>query len=157
MIWAETERYVGKILHINAGQRLSRQYHNKKDETFLVQQGEMDLEIGQGDTLKTLRLGPLQSFHCAPLTVHRMVAVSDVDVVEERSLAAEEPLVAETDTRLGHDVVAGVDEPLLLARLDVADDVGLARLQGAEPDAVLLHGDDRDRGEVRLALGDCPL
>jgi mannose-6-phosphate isomerase len=82
LIWAETARYVGKILHINAGQRLSRQYHNKKEETFLVQSGEMDLEIGQGDGLKTLRLKALESFHCVPLTIHRMVAVTDVDVLE---------------------------------------------------------------------------
>ncbi len=82
LIWAETARYVGKILHINAGQRLSRQYHNKKEETFLVQTGEMDLEIGQGDDLKTIRLGALQSFHCVPLTIHRMIAVTDVDVCE---------------------------------------------------------------------------
>jgi mannose-6-phosphate isomerase-like protein (cupin superfamily) len=82
LIWAETEHYVGKVLHIRAGQKLSRQYHNEKDETFLVQSGEMDLEIGTGADIRTLRMKPLDSFHCAPKTVHRMVAVSDVDVIE---------------------------------------------------------------------------
>jgi mannose-6-phosphate isomerase len=82
LIWAETDRYVGKILHIAAGQKLSRQYHVRKDETFLVQTGEMDLEIGRGADLKVLRMGPRDAFHCPPNTVHRMVAVSDVDVVE---------------------------------------------------------------------------
>jgi mannose-6-phosphate isomerase len=82
LIWAETERYVGKILHIREGQKLSRQYHQKKDETFLVQSGEMDLEIGTGAEAKTLRMKALDSFHCQPKTVHRMVAVSDVDVIE---------------------------------------------------------------------------
>src|SRR5689334_1563257 len=82
LIWAHTERYVGKILHINAGQKLSRQYHNKKEETFLVQSGEMDLEIGEGENHRVLRMKPLDSFHCLPKTIHRMVAVSDVDVVE---------------------------------------------------------------------------
>ena len=82
VIWAETPLYVGKILHIAAGQRLSRQYHNKKDETFLVQTGEMDLEIGDGDTRRTLRMRPTDSFHCPPGTIHRMVAVTDVDVIE---------------------------------------------------------------------------
>jgi mannose-6-phosphate isomerase len=43
LIWAETDRYVGKVLHITAGQKLSRQYHVRKDETFLVESGEMDL------------------------------------------------------------------------------------------------------------------
>ena len=82
IIWAEAPAYVGKILHINAGQKLSRQYHNKKDETFLVQTGEMDLELGEGAELKTVRMNALDTFHCTPKTVHRMVAVTDVDVIE---------------------------------------------------------------------------
>jgi mannose-6-phosphate isomerase len=82
LIWAETDRYVGKILHIAAGQKLSRQYHVRKDETFLVEAGEMDLEIGSGADLKVLRMKPRDAFHCPPNTIHRMVAVSDVDVVE---------------------------------------------------------------------------
>ena len=81
LIWAETPRYVGKILHIAAGQRLSRQYHNRKDETFLVQAGEMDLEVGDGADRKTLRMRVQESFHCPPGTSHRMVAVTAVDVV----------------------------------------------------------------------------
>src|SRR4051794_12548418 len=82
LIWAETARYVGKVLHIRAGQRLSRQYHNKKEETFLVQAGEMDLEIGEGADVRVLRMKAEESYHCLPKTVHRMVAVTDVDVVE---------------------------------------------------------------------------
>jgi mannose-6-phosphate isomerase-like protein (cupin superfamily) len=82
LIWAETPRYVGKILHITAGHRLSRQYHERKDETFLVHAGEMDLEIGQGPAMITIHMRPLESFHCSPRTVHRMIAVTDVDVVE---------------------------------------------------------------------------
>jgi mannose-6-phosphate isomerase-like protein (cupin superfamily) len=82
LVWAETTRYAGKILHITAGHRLSRQYHQRKDETFLVQSGEMDLEIGDGDERRTLRMRPQDAFHCPPGTIHRMIAVTDVDVVE---------------------------------------------------------------------------
>ncbi len=82
LIWAETPRYVGKVLHIAAGQRLSRQYHRRKDETFFVQAGEMDLEIGDGPERRTLRMRPRESFHCPPGTIHRMIAVTDCDVVE---------------------------------------------------------------------------
>lgn len=82
LVWAETERYVGKILHIRAGQRLSRQYHNRKDETFLVESGVMDFEIGDGPERKTLRMNVRDTFHCTPKTIHRMIAVTDVDVVE---------------------------------------------------------------------------
>jgi mannose-6-phosphate isomerase len=82
IVWAETDRYVGKILHITAGQKLSRQYHRKKDETFLVEAGEMDLEIGEADARRVLHMKKGDSFHCTPGTVHRMVAVKDVDVIE---------------------------------------------------------------------------
>jgi mannose-6-phosphate isomerase len=82
LVWAETARYVGKILHIRAGQRLSRQYHVKKDETFLVESGEMDLEVGNGADLRVVRMRTRDTFHCAPGTIHRMVAVTDVDVLE---------------------------------------------------------------------------
>jgi mannose-6-phosphate isomerase len=82
LIWAHTERYVGKLLHIAEGQKLSRQYHRKKDETFFVQTGRMRLEIGEGPGLRLLELGPGEAFHCPPGTVHRMVALSDVDVLE---------------------------------------------------------------------------
>src|SRR5205823_10435371 len=82
LVWAETDRYVGKVLHIKAGHKLSRQYHERKDETFFVQSGEMHLEIGDAQSLKTLVLAPGESFHCTPHTIHRMVAKTDVDVIE---------------------------------------------------------------------------
>ncbi len=82
IVWAETDRYVGKVLHIKAGHKLSRQYHERKDETFFVQSGEMDLEIGDPKSMRTIHLKPGESFHCAPKTIHRMVATADVDVIE---------------------------------------------------------------------------
>lgn len=82
LVWAETDRYVGKLLHIKAGHKLSRQYHVRKDETFFVQSGEMDLEIGKPPQVEVKRMKALDSFHCTPNTVHRMVAVTDVDVLE---------------------------------------------------------------------------
>lgn len=82
IVWAQTDRYVGKVLHIARGHRLSRQYHLKKDETFLVQTGQMDLEVGQGADVKVVRMNPGDAFHCAPGTIHRMIAVTDVDVIE---------------------------------------------------------------------------
>jgi mannose-6-phosphate isomerase len=84
IVWAETDRYVGKILHIEAGKKLSRQYHERKDETFLVETGEMDLEIGGAEEpdRRTIRMRARDAFHCPPRTIHRMVAVTDVDVIE---------------------------------------------------------------------------
>lgn len=83
LIWAETKDYVGKVLHINQGHKLSRQYHNLKEETFFLQSGAMDLEIGMsGDGLVTFHMKAGESYHCPPKTVHRMIAVTDVEVIE---------------------------------------------------------------------------
>lgn len=84
-IWAETPNYVGKILHINEGHRLSRQYHNQKEETFRVLSGILTLEIGQGEEMRTLNLPPGESFHCPPGTIHRMICpigILHVEVLE---------------------------------------------------------------------------
>ena len=82
LVWAETARYVGKILHIRAGQRLPRQFHRVKDETRMVQRGEMDLEIGPTEAVETRRMKAGEVFHVQPGTIHRMIAVTDVDVIE---------------------------------------------------------------------------
>lgn len=82
LIWAETPRYVGKLLHILAGHRLSRQYHRVKDETLLIQSGEMELEIGPAENVEKRRMLQGDVFHVRPGTIHRMIAVTDVDVIE---------------------------------------------------------------------------
>ena len=43
--WAKTERYVGKLIHVNAGHALSLQYHNLKDETIYLHSGLLLFEI----------------------------------------------------------------------------------------------------------------
>ncbi|HEX4213076.1 MAG TPA: cupin domain-containing protein [Candidatus Dormibacteraeota bacterium] len=76
--WAITDRYLGKILHVNRGEALSLQYHERKDETVLLSKGVLDLELdGQ-----TYRLQPGQYAHITPGTRHRMVAVEDCDIFE---------------------------------------------------------------------------
>jgi quercetin dioxygenase-like cupin family protein len=82
LVWAETARYVGKVLHVRQGQRLSRQYHRVKEETLMVQAGEMDLEIGAAGSIETRRMKPGDVFHVVPGTIHRMIGVTDVDVLE---------------------------------------------------------------------------
>lgn len=81
-IWAHTDRYTGKILHINAGHALSVQYHNKKDETVYLLSGELIYRVKLGDELEDMQLTPGQSFRITPGTVHQMEAVTDCDVLE---------------------------------------------------------------------------
>jgi len=80
--WAKTDRYVGKILHINAGHALSLQYHNKKDETIYLHSGSLLYEIEVDGQLTRREMKPGDSIHVAPKTVHRMTAIEDCDVLE---------------------------------------------------------------------------
>ena len=82
LIWAHTERYVGKLLHIKAGHKLSLQYHNQKDETIHVQSGQLLFVVDEGQGLIEKVMEPGQSYHITPLTKHRMVAVTDCDILE---------------------------------------------------------------------------
>ncbi|WP_373049054.1 cupin domain-containing protein [Vulgatibacter sp.] len=80
--WARTDRYVGKLLHVKAGHQLSLQYHVKKDETIHLQRGELVLVVDEGQGLVERRLAPGASYHIAPGIRHRMIAVTDCDVLE---------------------------------------------------------------------------
>jgi len=76
-IFAQTEHYVGKILVINPGHRLSRQYHNVKEETFRVLKGHLILEIGMVGEIRHLDMHEGDVYHCPAGTVHRMVCDKD--------------------------------------------------------------------------------
>jgi quercetin dioxygenase-like cupin family protein len=82
VIWAHTDRYVGKILHVEAGQLLSLQYHNKKDESIYVLKGEIILRIQQDNTLIERRVGEGEAFHIRPRVVHQFEAVTTADLLE---------------------------------------------------------------------------
>jgi mannose-6-phosphate isomerase len=82
-IWARSDRYVGKILHINAGHELSVQYHNRKDETIYLLAGEIVYRVqGKDDALDDVELRIGESFRITPGTIHQMVALTDCDVLE---------------------------------------------------------------------------
>jgi len=84
--WAKTDRYVGKLIHVNAGHALSLQYHNQKDETIFLWSGRMLFEIGHegtaGGSLTTREMTPGEAVHVTPKTVHRMTAITDCDIFE---------------------------------------------------------------------------
>lgn len=80
--WAKTDRYVGKIIHVNAGHALSLQYHNLKDETIYLQSGRLLFEIQEGGALVKREMLPGERVHITPKTVHRMTAIEDSDILE---------------------------------------------------------------------------
>jgi mannose-6-phosphate isomerase len=82
LIWAKTDRYVGKILHIEPGHVLSLQYHNQKDETIFVLAGEIVLRLQQGEALIERRLARGEGFHIHPKVIHQFEAVVASDLLE---------------------------------------------------------------------------
>ena len=110
-IWAETGGYLGKILTINPGHRLSRQYHNFKEETFRVLSGVLTLEIGnvtgldpENDML-IYNLEAGESFHCPPKMIHRMVCnpFSNLEAVQVLEVSTNPPGIVEDIVRLEDD------------------------------------------------------
>jgi len=84
LIWAVTDLYVGKVLFVKAGESLSLQYHEEKDESWLIQSGRAKIELGKvGDEqLADEVVGPGAAFHYTPGTVHRITAVEDTTILE---------------------------------------------------------------------------
>ena len=88
LVFAHTDRYVGKILHVNPGEALSLQYHERKDETLYLAAGSVELQVEENGTgadgglvSRWLQLG--EAYHIPTLTRHRMVAGPDgCDLVE---------------------------------------------------------------------------
>jgi mannose-6-phosphate isomerase len=83
LIWAHTDLYVGKILHIHSGEAFSLQFHEEKDETLHLLTGRVRLYVGPGvDSLEERILEEGESVRIEPGTIHRMEALADVDLLE---------------------------------------------------------------------------
>jgi mannose-6-phosphate isomerase-like protein (cupin superfamily) len=84
LIWAETEHYVGKVLFVRAGQSLSLQFHNEKDESWYVESGRAKVQLGEPGQalLNTEIIGEGACFRFPPGTVHRVTAVEDTTILE---------------------------------------------------------------------------
>src|SRR6476620_8518715 len=80
--WAKTDRYVGKVIHVNKGHALSLQYHNIKDETIYLFSGKILFEIEVDGHLTKREMTPGEAVHVTPKTVHRMTALEDSDILE---------------------------------------------------------------------------
>ena len=84
LIWALTDTYCGKVLFVRAGEALSLQFHNEKDESWLVQSGRAKLELGEpGQTILNEEvIGAGAAFRYRPGTVHRVTAIEDTTILE---------------------------------------------------------------------------
>jgi mannose-6-phosphate isomerase len=83
IIWAETEHYVGKLLHIEQDQQLSYQYHERKDETIHVLSGRVLLEVAEANgPRRQVELSAGQTFHIPPGVRHRMTGTETCEIME---------------------------------------------------------------------------
>ncbi len=84
--WAVTDRYLGKLIHINSEQQLSLQYHVQKDESILIMSGLIDLvlEDDRGEVC-THRMSPGMTARVRPGRRHRFVAVEESELLEVSS------------------------------------------------------------------------
>jgi len=105
LIWAKScseDGYVGKILFIKAGHKLSFQYHEEKEETILVKSGILHLVtegfVNNPEKRKTIKLSPGETFHIPPFYTHRFMAKeSNVELVEVSTKQLEDVIRLEDD------------------------------------------------------------
>lgn len=73
----------GKILHLTAGKRLSLQYHDVKEETLCLLKGKALITLTNNEDHEVeVDMEPLKGYHIVPGQVHRVTAVTDIDVFE---------------------------------------------------------------------------
>ncbi len=83
LIYAETEKYVGKILFILEGQQLSLQYHKVKDETLYLYKGMAELIIqNSSGTYQAIKMSVGDSYRIIPGCIHRLSAIEDCEFLE---------------------------------------------------------------------------
>jgi oxalate decarboxylase/phosphoglucose isomerase-like protein (cupin superfamily) len=105
--WAITDRYMGKLIHIRAGEALSLQYHERKDESILVLAGLLDLELQDASgEMETHRVAAGVTARVRPRRRHRFVAVEDTDLIEVSSTEIDD--VVRLEDRYGRE---GTDAP----------------------------------------------
>lgn len=86
------DKYCMKILYLQPGYQSSLHYHEHKDETFLVIDGAVTLEVMHGyklgkenAPLHRMVLGPLNFHRLSPGTPHRFSAIKGEAVIVEAS------------------------------------------------------------------------
>ncbi|MBI3366251.1 cupin [Candidatus Roizmanbacteria bacterium] len=79
----ENKPYMGKVLHINAGKRLSLQIHDQKQETWYLINGRAKVlwDNNLGKLIET-ELEKGKGYSCIVGQRHRLIGITDCDIVE---------------------------------------------------------------------------
>ena len=107
-IWSNAPNYIGKILTINANQRLSRKYHRVRNHTIRILEGTLTVEVGPFEAkgeITEIKLTPGNAYHVPPMVIHRFCAGSEGVVLAEVSNAgASDAVRLEDDYRRVTDI-----------------------------------------------------
>ena len=83
LLFAHTPKYAGKLIFVRKGHRLSLQYHQRKDESIYVYEGEALVELeGSDGRMTSARFQRGQCVRIPPLTKHRLQAIEDTTLFE---------------------------------------------------------------------------
>ncbi|HET9345094.1 MAG TPA: cupin domain-containing protein, partial [Candidatus Limnocylindrales bacterium] len=97
-IWAETDRYIGKLIAIETGQRLSLQYHERKEESLYVLSGRLRLHLDdEAGELQHADLGPGDHAHVPVRRRHRFEALERVELIEVSTADLDDVIRLEDD------------------------------------------------------------
>jgi mannose-6-phosphate isomerase-like protein (cupin superfamily) len=98
LVWAETNRYAGKILVIETGRRLSLQYHERKLESILVLSGRLRLHLeGDDGDVHSADIGPGEARLIPVGRIHRYEAIERVELFEVSSPELDDVVRVEDD------------------------------------------------------------
>lgn len=83
LVWAETRDYVAKLLFIRAGESLSLQFHEVKEETLYLESGQCELFAGDHEnSLERIDFPIGTAFHIKPGLRHRIAGITDCRIFE---------------------------------------------------------------------------
>ena len=98
LLYGCTPKYVGKVIFIKKGHRLSLQYHKKKDECMYIYKGKVKFGVeGADGKMKSYVAEPGYSVRITPHTKHRLEAIEDTTLLEVSTPELEDVVRVEDD------------------------------------------------------------
>lgn len=75
--------YMGKVLHLNEGKRLSMQVHDEKQEAYFLIKGRAKIiwDNDKGELIET-ELKPFVGYRTSVGQRHRLCGITDCDIIE---------------------------------------------------------------------------
>jgi quercetin dioxygenase-like cupin family protein len=95
LVWARTDTYVARLLHLKRGESISRQYHTERQETLYLVSGSVLLSVVSGAEMHTRTMVSWEAYRIPAGTVHWLEALEDSQVAEVTIATPDEPEVGD--------------------------------------------------------------